>query len=340
MTLRRRVGGHVLQRKYYLAAAIGKKRSEQLSPLGPFKVDGKDFVAVAYFDRWAYYKWLVRHGVLLFASFFFPSLYYKTKSLAVKTKGMMILDDKAQFVTDKNQQTRIARIALVWIDVYLCPTFPPKLFNYVNSKIKVEKKFFENCRDRKVPKARSLAEKLYFQELKKADNQVVRFYPILIKYNNLLKNASNLFYGISDKPSEEKVQALKIVMGSLAQNFEELAKWCEERAKSWGDFVDSFELYKKSEERKKGLLKRYGPSAIWTILMSAVAEILTGGNLAFSAIVALISRFGTEGFNMILSFRWQIKMLKNTGRAYHQFSARAAKFSKLYDIPFKKSFLR
>jgi hypothetical protein len=340
MKLKRGAGGHVRQRQYYEAAAIGRKRSEHVNPLGPFKVDGKDFVAVAYFDRWTYHKWMLKYAAVLFASFFHQSYYYKATSLAVKTKGMMIMDDKFRFVTDENLQRRVARIALVWIDIYICPMFPPRFFNVVDAKMKLEKKIFEECRDRKVPRAKSLSEKVYFEQLKKADDQVVRFYPIFARYHGLLKSASILFGGISDRPSEARVQNLKIVTSSLAQNFEDMAKWCEERAKSWADFVDSSELYKRSEERKKGLLEKYGPSAIWTFLMSALAEILSGGNFAFSTIISLISVLGTQGFKMILSFRWQIKMLKNSARGYHQFSIRARKFSKLYGIPLKKGFLR
>jgi hypothetical protein len=206
--------------------------------------------------------------------------------------------------------------------------------------MKLEKKIFENCRDRKVPKAKSLAEKLYLEQLKKADEQVVRFYPIFMRHHNLLKNATNLFSGISDRPSEAKVLNLKLVINSLSLNFEELAKWCEERARSWTRFVDSFELYKKSDERKKSLLERYGPSAIGNVLMSVFAEILSGGNFAFSAIVSLVSWFGMEGCKMILSFRWQTRMLRNTALIYRQFSARAKMFSKIYDIPLRKGFLR
>jgi hypothetical protein len=340
MKLKRRWGGHVTQMQYYEAAASLRKRSERLNPLGPFNVDGKDFVAVAYFNRWTYYKWMARHGMLLFASSIWPPYYYKSTSLAAKTKGMTILDDKARFVEDKDQQTRVARVALAWIDVYICPVFLPRLFNTVDARLKLEKKMYEKCRDRKVPRAKSLPEKLYFEQLKKADNQVVRFYPIFKRYHNLLKNARMLFSDISDRPSEAKAHKMRTVTGSLAENFEEMAKWCEERAKSWEDFVDSSELYKQSEERKKGILERYGPSAIWTLLMGVLAQILSGGNFAFSTIVSLISWLGTEGFRMIFSFRWQIRMLEKSADRYHQFSARARRFSKLYDMPFRNGFLR
>jgi len=340
MKLKRRSGGHVLQREYYDRAVVFKKRSERLDPLGPFKVDGKDFVAVAYFSRWSYYKWMSKYGMLLLGSFFYYPLYFRATSLAATTKGMVVLDDKFRFVSNKDQQIRVARTALVWIDVYLCPAFPPKLFNLVNAKMKLEKRLFENCRNRKVQKAKSLVEKLYLEQLKKADEQVVRFHAIFIRHHDLLKKATTLFGGISNRPSEAKILNMKSLMDSLALSFEALAKWNRERARSWTDFVDSYELYQTSEERKKGLLERYGPSAIWKSLMSVLAHVLSGGNFDFSAIVSLVSWFGMEGVKMILSFRWQNKMLRNSARVYHRFSARAKGFSKIYDIPLRKGFLR
>jgi hypothetical protein len=103
MKLRRRSGGHILKRQYYDYGAIWKRRSERLAPLGPFKVEGKDFVAIVYFNRWSYYRWMLKYGLILFASFFYSPFYYRSTSLAAKTKGMMILDDKVQSVSDKEQ---------------------------------------------------------------------------------------------------------------------------------------------------------------------------------------------------------------------------------------------
>ncbi|MCJ7635424.1 hypothetical protein MUP77_23920 [Candidatus Bathyarchaeota archaeon] len=340
MKLKRRSGGHVLQRQYYDYGAIWKKRSERFSPLGPFKVEGRDFVAIVYFNRWTYYRWILKHGLILFVSLFYSQYYYRATGLAAKTKGMLILDDKVQSVSDKEQQIRVARAASVWIDVYLSPAFPPRLFNHVDAKMKLEKKIFKNCRNRKTPRAKNVAEKLFFERLKEADQQIVRFYPIFEKYHKLLKNATNLFHGISDRPSEGNMKNLKSVMDSLALSFDEQAKWCEERAESWTDFIDSFELYKKSEDRKKSLLKRYGPSAIWNVLLSAFADILSGGNFAFSVIFPLISWFGIEGCKMILSFRWQAKTLRDSAFVYKRFAARARMFSKIYDIPLRKGYLR
>ncbi|MGA2309386.1 MAG: hypothetical protein ABSG57_07555 [Candidatus Bathyarchaeia archaeon] len=210
----------------------------------------------------------------------------------------------------------------------------------MDAKMKLEKKIFENCRDRKIPRAKNVAEELFFEQLKKADQQIVRFYPMFERYDKLLNNATNLFHGISDKPSEGKMKNLKSVMDSLAFNFDELAKWCEERAESWTDFMDSSELYKKSEERKKSLLQRYGPKAIWNVLLSAFADILSGGNHAFSVIFSIVSWFGIEGCKMIFSFRWQTKTLRDAAFIYKRFAARARKFSKIYDIPLRKGYLR
>jgi len=340
MKLKRRSGGHVLQREYYDIAKTWKKRSERLAPLGPFRIDGKDFVAITYFNRWSYYRWITKNGASLLASLFFSSVYLRTASLAAKTKGMVILDDNVRFVNDNEQKIKIARTALVWIDVYLLPAFPPRLFNLVDMKMEFQKRIFEQCKNRKIPKAKEPVEKLYLEQLKKADKQVVEFYPTFMRHHKLLKNATNLFSTISDKPSETKVLRLKSVMENLALNFQELSKWCEERARSWPTFVDSFEIYKESQKKKKSFLERYGRAAIWKTVMSIFAHILSGGNFAFSMVLSLISWFGFEGFKMVLSFRWQTRTLRNEARVYRRFSARINSFLKLYDMPFKRGFLR
>lgn len=340
MKLKRKSGGHVTQTGYYTIAKTLRKPSERFDPLGPFKIDGKDFVAIAFFNRQSYHKWMIQSGLNVLVSFFYAPYYIKATSLAPKTKGMLILDDKVHFVSDSKQSLKIARTALVWIDVYLRPAFPPGLFRLVDKSMKVERKIFEQCRDRKIPKSEKPAEKLYLDELKKADKQVVDFHPIFVRYHKLLKTATNLFSGISDNPSEARVMSLKPVMKNLAATFEELAKWCEERAKSWTDFVDNAEIYRKSQEKKKNLFERYGKKAIGTALMGVFAHIASGGNFAFSTVLSVVSMFGREGFKMILSFRWQAKTLKKSALMYRRFSSRVEDFLKLYDMPLKKGFIR
>jgi len=340
MKLKRKSGGHVTQTEYYNIAKMWKKPSERFNPLGPFKIDGKDFVAIAFFNRRSYCKWMIQSGLNVLASFFYAPYYMKATSLAPKTKGMLILDDKVHFVSDSEQSLKIARTALVWIDVYLCPAFPPGLFRLVDKSMKVERKIFEQCRDRKIPNSKKPAERLYLEQLKKADKQVVDFYRDFVRYHKLLKTATNLFSGISHNPSEANVMSLKPVMKNLAVKFEELAKWCEERARSWVDFVDSVEIYQKSEERRKGLFERYGKRAIGTALMSVFAHIASGGNFAFSIVLSVVSMFGREGLKMILSFRWQVKTLKNSARMYRRFGAKVEDFLKIYDMRLKKGFIR
>lgn len=97
----------------------------------------------------------------------------------------------------------------------------------------------------------TLSEALFFQELRRADEQVIKFHPIFVKYHSSLKNATNLFNQVSNKPSEANVTTLKSVIGNVALRFEELADWCEKRAQSWPDFVDSYELHKSQKKEKR-----------------------------------------------------------------------------------------
>lgn len=333
-------GGHVKNREFYSMANYGKKPFERVNVLGPFKIGGKRYVAVAYSDRWPYWNWFLRHGIIYLISFFYAHYYLKTMSLVPCIKGMMILDDDADPVSNTKLQMRVAKVALAWIDVYLSPVFPPRLFNLVDTTLRSEQKIFEQCKNRKTPNSATLPEAVFFQELRKADEQVIKFHPLFVKYHSSLKNATNLFNQVSNKPSEANVTRLKSVIGNIALRFEELADWCEKRAQSWPDFVDSFEFYKESEERKKSLLKRYWPNVVWKVLLSLVAHIISAGNFAFSTIFSLISWLGVKGFKLILSFRWQTKMLKKAARRYRQYSNRAKRFLELYNLPLRKDFLR
>jgi len=310
------------------------------SPLGPLTVDGNDFVAVAYFNNWSYYRWVLQNGINIVISFFRPSFYLKSNSLAIKTKAMKVLNHKAESVTENDQKTRIARTALVWTDIYLVPPFLPRTFDLVDSKLKLQKKIFSQCKNRKMPKAKAPVEKLYFDQLRKADKQVIEFYPIFLRHHTLLKSAKELFSDVSEKPSEQKIIRTRNVVEKLGQNFGELSRWCENRAKSWPDFVDSAELNKEYEEKKKSFLARYGPRAVFDLMVSVIAEILSGGNIAVSAALPIIAEFGFYGFGTIMNFKWQASMLKKQARTYRKFSKRAANFLKVYDMPLRRDFLR
>lgn len=333
-------GGHVQNTEFYYVGQIMKRASERQDVLGPFKVGGKRFVVVAYFEKWSYWSWLFRTGIIYLLSFFYPDYYYKTNSLAARVKGMLILDNDANPVFDKKLQLRVAKVALPWIDVYLCPVFPPRMLTLVNMTAKLHQKAYEQCKNRQIPKPTTFAEGLFFEKLREADQQVMNFHSVFLKLHSSMKNATNLFRQVSDKPSEVNIARLKSVTGRVASSFERLAVWCDERAKSWADFVDSHEFYKISEKRKESLLKRYGSSGLWKALLAIVAYLISAGNFAFSATFSLISSLGVEGFKALLSFRWQTKMLKRAAKRHGQISNRAQQFLRLYDLPSQKGFLR
>lgn len=225
-------GGQVRNRAFYYVADILKRPFERFNVLGPFKIGGKRFVAVAYFGKRSYWTWFFRHGIIYLISFFNLSYYLKTVSLATRVKGMLILDLNTDLVSDKKLQMRVAKVAVPWIDVYLCPVFPPSLFTLVDHTVKLNQKILEQCKNRKMPKATTIAERTFFQELRKADEQVIKFHPIFLKYHSSMKNATTLFNQVSNHPSETNLMTLKSVISKLALHFEELADWCEKRAQS------------------------------------------------------------------------------------------------------------
>lgn len=333
-------GGTIKDSIFYKLAEFGKRSSEKVSVYGPFKIRGKVFATAAYYNRWAYWKWIILHPFYLVISFFTLKYYVKESSLAMKIRGILVFDEKANLILNKQLQKRVASVTLVWVDTYLTPVFPPKMFNAVDAVMKLEEKIFDRCKNRKLKKPTNLPEKIFFKELEKADKQVVKFYPIFKKYHASLKNARNLFNQVSNKPSDVNVKSLKNVIKNLSLNFEKLADWCEDRGKSWPDFVDSYELYKKSEERKKGLLKKIGSKFLWNRLLSIIIKIASSGNVVFSEACSMAGMFGIEGVKIILSFRWQTKSLKKSAKRYRDFSQRAKNFLDLFERVQSNDFLR
>jgi len=333
-------GGHVTNVEFHYVAEVGKKPFERFNVLGPFEVDGKDFVAVAYFPIWSYWRWVFNHGLIILISFFNQNYYLKSTNLAALVNGMLTLDDDADLVVDRQLQVRIATVALPWIDVYINPVFPPKLFSLIDATAKPLHEIFEQCKKRRRPHSTNVSERFFYQQLRKADEQVIRFYPIFLKYHRSMKNACNLFNQISERPSEKNVMALKSVTHNLALRYQDLAAWCEERAMTWPGFVDAVELHRMAEDRKKTFSEKYGPKMMWRCFLSILAYTLSGGNFAISLTFNLVTYLGTEGFKTILSFRWQAKMLKKGASRYRKFAKRAMGFLELYNRPLEKDFLR
>lgn len=318
--------GHIQDKIFHNLSQFGKRRSERSSVYGPFTIEGKTFVAVAYYNKWTYWKWILLHPFYLLTSFFSIRYYLKEPSLAKKIKGILVFSEKANPIIDKELQKKMAIVALVWVDTYLTPVFPPRMFKTVDAALKLEEKIFDECKNRKTKKPTNLAEEMFFKELKKADRQIVEFYPLFKKYHASLKNARNLFNQVSDKPSDVNVRSLKTVTKKLVLNFEKLADWCEERGNTWPDFVDSYEMFKKSEELQKGKtgwLKKWGLKVLWNRLLSLIIKIASEGNVVLSEAGSIAIMFGKEGVKMILSFRWQSKSLKKSAKRYRDFSKNA-----------------
>jgi hypothetical protein len=337
------LGGTIRDPIFYKLAEIGKRHSERVTVYGPFKIRSMVFIATAYYNRWAYWKWILLHPFYIVISFFTLKYYIKEPSLAEKITGILVLNEDANPIIDKELQKNVASVALVWVDVYLTPVFPPRMFDLVDAVMKLEEKIYDQCKNRKTKKPTNLAEKLFFEELENADRQVVSFHPIFKKYHASLRNARNLFNQVSNKPSDVNVQSLKNVIKNLSLNFEKLADWCDNRGDSWPDFVDSYELYKKSEEQKKGkkgLIKKIGLKILWNGLLSLIIMIASGGNVVFSEASSIVTMFGVEGVKIILSFRWQAKSLKKSAKRYRDFSQRAQTFLELYNHVLSDDFLR
>lgn len=340
MKLKRRWGGHVLQREFAALGETKQKPSERMSPLGPFEIEGKDFVAITYFRKQPYRRWMLSHGAKLFLGSFSHSLYLKTTSLASKTTGMMILDNNVRLINDNDLKKRVALLALVWIDTYISPAFPPKLQNLVAETLKSHTEIIKKCKNREKPKTNAAIEKFYLEQLKKADDQIIASQPLFQRHEKLLKEANIYFNAVSDKPSETSMSHLREVMKRATVNFGELSHWCNEQAKAWPAFIDSLKMYEKSQQNKKNVLRRLGLHLVPDLLLWAIAEIVTAGNTEYALVFAVISSCGLEGVNMVRDYGWQAKALKKQAQLYQKFSKRTNNFLKIYNKELNANFFR
>ena len=326
-------------RHFRFAAQFCQKNNESFEAMGRFSVDEKKYVSIAYFDKWSYRKWFLKNGFILISSKIYPPIYYRATSLSAKTNGMLILNENAESIENVELQIRVARTALIWIDTYLVPVFRPGTFRLAKSVLKMQEKIYNQCSNRKIPQSKEQAEQLFYSQLRLADKQVIDHYSLFKKHLALLKSAEELFREISDKPTEAKILKFKVIIKKLAASSQALSEWCENRAKTWVPFIESAEFYKSHLNSKKKLSK-YGPKAIWVILLTAIANFATGENLSYSIAFALISEFGVEGFKQIMSFKWQANSLHKQANSYRQFSEKLNKFLEIYAIAPQEGFLR
>lgn len=106
---------------------------------------------------------------------------------------MFILDDDANFFSNRKIKERVSILSFIFLEVYLNPVFPPKIFKILEKTKELEYKIYITCKNRKIPDVNTLAEKVFFKELKKADERVINYYKTSMDYFKSIKNAYSLF---------------------------------------------------------------------------------------------------------------------------------------------------
>jgi len=334
--------GHILNREFHFYKKVYKRANESCVVLGPFIYNRKEYVAIVYFNKWRYYKWHLKALSTLPISLIMPGYYLKTQSkLTDLIQGMTILDHNANLVTSDKINSYVCRIVFIWIEVYLAPFFPHALVKVIHTKTKWVQKISKEIKKRKYPTPRNLAERVYFEQLKIADKQVATFTPIFVIFSKLLKNIWNTFIQVSNRPSEKNILKLRSQAIHLKKLCGRLSLWCEERARTWTDFLDARDLYKQRMEKEKSLFKRYGYKTLTKLIPALLTYFISGGQIPFSLILQISILIGTEGLKMLLSFRWQTRSLLKAAKYYENFKKRIDVFLSLYDMKkCRKNFFR
>jgi hypothetical protein len=328
------------ERKYAFAAKLLKKPSEAWVSVGPFLVNDKKYVSIAYFKKWDYRKAILKNGIYMFMSLIFPPSYYRAKSISSKAHAMLTLDYDGKVILDMDINIKASRTALVWIDIFVLPVFRKGSFRYVNSMLKTNEKLYLVSIDRKIPEPKNDTERLFFKNLSIMDEQIIEHYHLFKNYSTLLMVAEQLFKEVRDKPSDTNVLKLKEIVKRLSSSAQALSEWSERSSKFWFPFLESKEFYKSHRDSTKGHGTKVLGRILYNGFLSLIAYFAVGNNLTFTMIFATISELGLEGYKQIKSLRWAASLLRRQEKSYKQFSFRLEKFLELYDKPIFRDFLR
>ena len=141
----------------------------------------------------------------------------------------------------------------------------------------------------------------------------------------------NSFNGISDKFSSGQTGELRFQAIRFKSNLEELAAWCEVRAKTWNDFVDAFIGYVEAHHDKISPARKYGPRVVFVGVLGALSTILSGGSVAIGTGFSVASDFGFQYLrDVVMRPKWQAKSLTKAAELYRMTISRIDTFLELY----------
>jgi len=308
-----------------------KKIGENVIVLGPFKIEGKKYVIATYFPSFKYWTTVIRNFPIVF-NFLRPNSYLKQKNIDELIKGIRIYDLNRKLVNfNTSLYTEAYVLTRIWMRVYFNPFYPPH-FQAFEIRYETVKKLADKLRHQRYPDANTDIEKLYVTKLQQANRQVYDHVDILEKHVIFVKNLTEIFKRISDSPSNDNIKNLQSTAVRFESVLEDMSKWCEDRAKSWSDFIDAYSAYKITHENNNPI-KKNGLRAFFDGILGVLISILTGNSLLIGFFFSVGVDFGLSYISdLILKPKWQSQELTKMAQLHRADIMRVKQFLELYTL--------
>lgn len=298
-------------------ADVWKEPGEKFDIYGPFDINGRKYAIAAYYPVWEYRWRFVRNFFPVMLSIVWKATYHRQKNIDELLNGIRVYDSGTNPVPlDKGLYVEAYRTTKIWLRVFFNPFYPPSVKPF-EAKLKLVKRIAETLRKAGYPEPKTKTEAFYVEELRRANQQVCAHIDILERHNRLLTNIVKSFNDISDKSSSTRTRELHSQAIRFKSILEEMANWCEIRAKSWNDFVDAFAGFRAAQEDKMNPAVKYGPRAVFDGMLGVLAVILSGGSVALGTGFSVASDFGFQYLrDLVMRPKWQAKSLMKVAKLY------------------------
>ena len=312
-------------------ASVWKEPGEKVDVYGPFDINGKKYATAAYYPSRKYHWRFVRNFLPVMLSMFWKPLYFRQKNLDELLRGVRVYDPMKNPVSfNKRLYLEAYRTTRIWLRVYFNPFYPPFTKPY-ETKLRQVKRIAENLRRAGYPEPKTKIEASYVDELRRANQQVYQHMEILERHNKMLIGIVNSFNGIWDRYSTAQTKELYLQATRFKSVLEEMAVWCEDRAKSWNDFVDAFNGYREARADRMTPMKKYAPRAIFDGTIGVLFVIASGGSIAMGTGFTIASDFGFQYLrDIMMRPKWQANMLTRAAALYRATISRIDSFLELY----------
>jgi len=322
-----------MDRVFQDEASLLKTSHEHINVYGPIEIENKEYFVAFYYPNFKYWKFNLMNLPLYLLTPIIPSLYLKARTLGDIVEGFSVMDSKARTIPfDARLYTRIFKTTIVWLNIYLTPFYPPRLFELFDTYINYVSKIVDVSRNCVYPNPKTLIEEGYIKQLKIADQQNIKLFDIFKKINKLVQNIGGNFRTVSEKPSERSSIHLKEQAERLQDIQIEMANWCEERARSWPNFVDFSAAYRVAQQERRSPLKKYGPHAFYNGLLGIIVYLLSGGSIPLSMAYSIVADIGIQYFrDLFLRPKWQAKDFLKVAKKYRGHEQPVKRFLDLYD---------